>query len=322
MTGTVRVLIFGLLAFFLVLLVHELGHLVAGALVRFRIGMLGVGPVGLLRSGEGFRLRWLPVSQWGPFGVAYPITPDQIRVRAAWCIAGGPIASLALALASAWVTGAFSLRGFSGMVAVLSFAIVIATVQPFAGTGIGIPTDGARLLDLIRGSPNALAGAALLALEGATLAGNRPSSWDPALLELAARVTHPPAYVLSAATAALRRAADGDQAAHGAELVARLRKVYPSVARMLRADTAAELSFWLAHHGGDPVAAREFLRDAAGALGEPYRRWTAEAAVRAAVADREGARAALVRARASLSQGLGTPTALDLERIARLERAL
>lgn len=100
--------------------------------------------------------------------MTYPTTPDRIRLRAAWCIAGGPIASLALALVAAWVTGGFSLRGFSGLVAVLSAAIFIGTVQPFAGTGRGIPSDGARLLDLIRGSPNAAAVAALLALEGAT----------------------------------------------------------------------------------------------------------------------------------------------------------
>jgi hypothetical protein len=318
-SGVARILVLGTSGFFAVLLVHELGHLIAGALVRFRFGMIGVGPLGLSRSGDGFRLRWLPFSQWGPFAMAYPTTPDRIRVRVAWFIAGGPIASLALALGAAWATGDFSLRGFSGLVAALSSAIFVATAQPFAGTGIGIPSDGARLLALIVGSPNAVAAAALMALEGTTLAGTRPSSWDPALVSMAARVTSPPAYVMSALTAAIRRAADGDHPANAAELVARTRAVYPSVTRMLRADTAAELSFWLAYHGKNPAAAREFLEDAGGALGEPYRRWTAEAAVRVAADDREGARAALVRARKSLSQGLGTPSALDRERIAWLE---
>ena len=321
-SGVARTLVLGAVGFFAVLLIHELGHLMVGAMVRFRFGMIGVGPLGLSRSGDGFRLRWLPVSQWGPFAMAYPTTPGRIRTRVAWYIAGGPLASLSLAVGAAWVTGEFSLRGMSGLAAVLSGAVFVATMQPFAGTGIGIPSDGARLFSLVRGAPNATASAALLALEGATLAGTRPSSWDPAIVALAAQVTGPPAYVMSAATAALRRATDGDHSANVVELVARIRAVYPSVARMLRADTAAELSFWLAHHGRDPVAAREFLHDAGGVLAEPYRRWTAEAAVRAAADDREGARAALARARASLSQGLGTPSALDRERIAWLESAL
>ena len=322
MTPPMRWLFLAPVALFLVLLVHEAGHLMAGLLVRFQFGMLGVGPLGLSRSLGGIRFRWLPLSMWGPFAVAYPASADRIRFRAASYIGGGPLARLALAIGAAWGTGEFSLRGFGGLVAALSAAVFLATAQPFVGTGIGIPSDGARLLGLMRATPDAIGAAALLALEGAALAGTRPSAWPPALLDLADRVTSPPAYVMSAATAALRRATDNGRLADGPELLARIRAVYPRVTRMLRADTAAELSFWLARHGNDGVGARKFLPDASGALGEPYRRWIAEAAVQILEGDREGARAALDRAKATLAAGMGTPSALDQERIRSLESAL
>jgi hypothetical protein len=306
------------------LAIHEAGHLVGGALVGFRPVVIAVGPGAIVRAGRRFQFRWLPPSHWGPVAMAVPTTTERLRFRVACMVAGGPVASLAVAGALyvlAFATGPSLLKGMLMFVSVLSACIFVATVQPF-GTGIGLPSDGARVWYLLRNRDAAKFDLAVFTLAGLTHGGVRPREWEKSVVDWMATRQPSPAYELAAATAALCRAADlGDDVAANAQLQ-RLRAVYARVPRMLRADSAAEAAFWSATSGNDLAAAREFLRDAGGTLAEPYRRWTAEAAVRAAADDREGARAALARARASLSQGLGTPSALDRERIARLESAL
>ncbi len=52
------------------------------------------------------------------------------------------------------------------------------------------------------------------------------------------------------------------------------------------------------------------------------RRWRAEAAVLLKSGDHEGARAAIGRAKAGLTQGMGEPSALDIEPIDAIARDL
>ena len=52
-----------LVALIAALVVHELGHVIAGRLVGFRFGLIAVGPVCLRRSGNGLSLRWEALRQ-------------------------------------------------------------------------------------------------------------------------------------------------------------------------------------------------------------------------------------------------------------------
>jgi hypothetical protein len=315
-------LLAGLVALYVALLAHEAGHVVAGQFAGFRFGLLGVGPVCIVRFGQKLRLRWLPPSHWGPFALAYPVTPDRIAARAAWYVAGGPLASLALALAAAacvWLAPDRAILRWATPLALVSASIFVATAQPF-GTGAGVPSDGGRVWATLRGGADARATAALLALVGHSQAGVRPRDWDPALVAMAAEVRRPPAYLLAAATDLLRRSLDaGDLGAARAE-IERIRGIYPRVPRWVRAEAAAEMAFWLAFYEKDPAAAAEFLRDARGLLVAPHRRLRAGAAILLRRGDLDGARSALDKADAALRESLETPSAFDQDLIDAVRR--
>ena len=205
--------------------------------------------------------------------------------------------------------------------ALTSSCIFIATAQPF-GTGSGVPSDGGRLWALIRKKEESRAEAALLALEALMEGGIRPRDWDPALVVLAGQVSTPPAYGLSSATMMLRNAEDRSDLAEARRQIDRIRQMYPRVPRWLRADAAAETAFWLAHFQNDASSALEFLRDARGPLVAAHRRFRAEAALLLKTGDKEGAKAVLDRATASLGGGLGQASALDMDLIQEIRRTL
>ena len=317
-------LIAGPIALFVALAIHEAGHLAAGSLVGFRMGMMAVGPIGIVRAGRRFLLRWLPPSHWGPFAFAYPVTLEGLRPRVAWYVAGGPIASLTTATVLFVVSRSIapSAAGRTiGFIALLSACVFVATAQPF-GTGIGIASDGARFWSLMRNTADARLDLAMFTLAGQDYGGVRPREWKPWVLEWAATTQASPAYELVAATVGLRRAIDVDDARAAQEQVQRIRAVYARVPRMLRGDAAAASALWLAQRGNDLAAARVFLKDTDVALAESYRRWIAEAAVLSLADAREGARTALDRAQAALSQGMGQPSALDRELVESMAQAL
>ncbi|MGK7312516.1 MAG: hypothetical protein ACN0LA_09775 [Candidatus Longimicrobiales bacterium M2_2A_002] len=66
-----------------------------------------------------------------------------------------------------------------------SLAIAVATLFP--GRASGFLTDGARLLQLLRGGPEAEADAALVTLMAWSVAGVRPRDWDPDVVKSALR---------------------------------------------------------------------------------------------------------------------------------------
>ncbi len=307
-----RHLLPGVLAAYLALVLHEAGHALAGKWAGFRFAMLGVGPLCVARSGSTLAVRWLPPSYWGPFGVSYPASVERWSARFGWYTAGGPLASLGLSVVSALC--ARYLPDPAGRwcewLALTSAAVFVATAQPFA-TGFGVPSDGARLLGLVRNDAQARAAAALAALESLDAAGVRPRDWDPGLVDLAGTVRRPPAYVLGAATALLRHALDGDDATAARAHIEQLRKALPSVPRWFRADAAAEAAFWFAHFAHDPATASGFFRESRGPLTAAQRTLRAEAAVRLETGDLAGARVALERARAALDRSIHAASSLD-----------
>lgn len=311
-------------ALFVALGIHEAGHLLAGRFVGFRFGLLALGPVCVVRSGDGLGVRWLPPSHWGPFALAYPLSADRISARAACYVAGGPLASLVLALTSAawmWVMPGPTSHRYGALLALTSAGVFVATAQPF-GTGAGVPSDGSRAWALFRNEGAARSTAALLALDGLDEAGIRPRDWDSALVGLAAQVKTPPAYALSAATAMLRRAQDVGDVAAARVQVDRIQLVYPQVPRWLRADAAAEAAFWLAYVQKEVGSAQEFLRDAHGPLVPRHRILRAKAAVLLRSGDPAAAEAALDCASAALGQGFGVTSSFDVELIDAVRREL
>ncbi|MEZ5354482.1 MAG: site-2 protease family protein [Bryobacteraceae bacterium] len=164
--------------------VHEFGHLALGLGVGMRFQSIGVGPVALHRKSDGWRIR-LSASWDGGFAGARAGAASgeqQLRKNLVAFIAGGPLASLLLALACfAVVIGAIPLPAFQPYAAWLAAAAGADFVFNLIPARIrGFRTDGAWLFDLIRRGDRwrsvCAEFAAVTALEGGVL----PRDWPQA----------------------------------------------------------------------------------------------------------------------------------------------
>lgn len=154
--GWYLLLLLGLIP--VVVVIHELGHLAAGALVGFRFQCLQVGPVAVMRDREGLRLRWnqpLPDDVLGQQSSA----PEGER-SLAWRLiahrAGGAASNLVTAVLALVVAEAIGRPGSAGMAAFLD-AVKMAGVISVLGVANLIPrrrkdvlSDGAQILFLLR----------------------------------------------------------------------------------------------------------------------------------------------------------------------------
>jgi hypothetical protein len=266
-------------AVFVALAAHEVGHLAAGRLAGFRFGLLAVGPLWVMRSvgRRRIRWRWAP-AYWAPMAFAYPPDGRRIARRVFGYIAGGPAMSLALAAGAYWLGQNLEpslARQFTAATALASAGIFIATAQPFVGTGIGLPTDGARLWAYVADTERARDVAAAMALDGLACEGVRPRQWDEALVARVGRVTAPPPLALGAAVSLFRYDLDREDLQSARARIERLRELAPQVPAMLRGAAVSELAFWMEHYEHDPQGAKRLL--AAGGVAPIDLEWAAMA---------------------------------------------
>lgn len=153
--------------YLLVVGLHELGHVVAGKSQDFDFFGLTVGPFSWRPDADGrirlSRNRSLNLSG----GVAFmlPRGEHDLAKRFAWYGAGGPLASLLLAVAAYLLKeltpeGSF-IRLALAVISFLSAAIFLVTAIPFRSGGFS--SDGMRIITFLRGG--ATAEADLLALQ-------------------------------------------------------------------------------------------------------------------------------------------------------------
>ncbi len=176
--------------------VHELGHLLAGYLVRFRFQVLVVGPVRI--SGGNGRLRWQRQrggSLFNGLAASLPNEMDNLARRLLYFALGGPLASLLLTLVALGVVLFLGsdlrhmldylwLWECSLLTAVVSYFFLLTSLRP--GTyHNGMVADGGRILMVAAESPQAERWQALVRLNVADMAGERPSHWDETLLQRA-----------------------------------------------------------------------------------------------------------------------------------------
>jgi hypothetical protein len=184
-----------LLAAFVTLAGHEVGHVLGGKAGGLRLALLIVGPVHVQRGADG-RLHW-QLNRRLAFagGVASCVVDGPTDLRRAYMrmVAGGPLASLGLGvLALALLVGTVLVGPATHRIlahpAALGLLIVTAgSLSIGLGTLIpinvsGFLNDGARVLQLWRPGPKAERHAAVMALSSYYVAGLRPRDWGPALI--------------------------------------------------------------------------------------------------------------------------------------------
>jgi hypothetical protein len=179
-----------LLAAWLALAVHELGHAIGGRLARFRFQLLVVGPLRVERDEVTQRVTVglnRELSLYGGVAASVPLDTANLGARMAVVVAGGPVASVLLA-AVAWslaplVTSAPFMQMQLVVLGMLSAGTACVTLLPMRSGGFS--TDGARLLRLVRQGPAARREAATLPLIAMMSAGTPPREWPEAMVRAA-----------------------------------------------------------------------------------------------------------------------------------------
>jgi hypothetical protein len=303
---TALVLALGLLLYMLAIAVHEAGHVLAGRLAGFRLLLFIVGPFRMERSPDGFRYgvnRSIMLA--GGLAAMTPAGLHDLRQRALIMVAGGPVLSLMagaqfLALyqaASSWLFR--DAAPFASQVAGIALLIlggaslVIGAVTLIPGRAGGFYSDGARMLRLMRATEETEREVALIALTGVSMEGTRPRDWDTALVMRGAGIRDGGPFEVLGRQLAYAHALDsGDVAAARENLEAALHCI-DQLPRGARGSLLLAAATFYALHDGDAPRARAYLASAQhGLLAAPHQRQVAEAAVRLAEGDVEGARAA------------------------------
>ena len=188
--GVQKLALFAMLpvSVFVVILAHELGHVVGGKLAGLRFLLLIVGPLKVTRTAQG--LAWnvnRSVAMMGGLACCTPADPKRFVGAMKSMIAGGPLASFVLAavcyvlisyvnvlpLSPSWVLFVSSFLNFTLLI---SLMIGIMTLYP--KTSGGMKTDGRQLIELFKSNPHAHRQNLVRLLVGQSLAGFRPSEWD------------------------------------------------------------------------------------------------------------------------------------------------
>lgn len=292
--------------YFLSIAIHEAGHVAGGLLAGYRVLLYIVGPFRLERTADGFKpgLNRNVLLAGGLAGMT-PVGLHDLRRRTLIMVVGGPLVSLmagAQLLAiyhvlSPWVLrpdAAFAVRFGGLMIALLGlFSLMIGMITLVPAKSGGFYSDGARILRLMRVSDDTEREVALLALTGLSLGGTRPRDWDAALVARGAGIRDGGPFEVNGRQFAYAHALDrGDIEAARAHLEAALAGLQhlPLASRgplLLAAATFHAL------YDGDAEHARLLLvRAGVGAslLHAPHQRVLAEAAVRLAEGDVDGAR--------------------------------
>ncbi|UTR13665.1 M50 family metallopeptidase [Salipaludibacillus sp. LMS25] len=161
---------------FFFILLHELGHVIAGKLVGFQFEFLTIGPLTISKSNE--EITFSQNESWelvGGITRSYLSTKNEVRKRVIIYTAGGPFISLILATMFLIFNLFFGLEilFYSFL---LNLGLFVATILPVGNNSI--TTDGKCLLILFRNNSNTKWYLNNFLLMNELLSLKRPRNWD------------------------------------------------------------------------------------------------------------------------------------------------
>lgn len=179
--------------FFFVVAVHEAGHAMAGIQMNFDFRTYVVGPFLWNKEPEGWKFKWNKnVNTSGGLVICLPRGSDDLTKRFSVFAAGGPIASLLLAIvalalhllvksAAPLPLALHILSSLLSLIAFLSTAIFAVTIIPLQSGGFS--SDGARIFRFMRGGDTARFEVLLLKTISEGMGGLRPLQFNTQELE-------------------------------------------------------------------------------------------------------------------------------------------
>jgi Peptidase family M50 len=167
-----------LLAFYIAVLVHELGHLIAGIVLDFEFRGIGVGVFFLDKAARGFKFRFVPRRiVAGGYTLMFARSTDDLVRRSIWLTAGGPLASVLLLIVTMFLP-------WSHLVAYILAVNVLLMISGWIPYAVrGQPNDAKSIQILARKGPDSDRLAAILYLLALNARGIEPRDWPRELSE-------------------------------------------------------------------------------------------------------------------------------------------
>jgi hypothetical protein len=171
------------LAILAVIVVHELGHLVAGWSAGLKFVIIRFGPIEITSP---LRISFQPGRIRGASGWTsmFPATTKRVRDRLLVLLVGGPLANLLSSMALICLVQNRS--AFLDWFAFLSMVIGLANLVPFQR--LNLVSDGKRILMLLRGDGQGERWMAILQLAGELRNGAMAEDLNPELLVMATAI--------------------------------------------------------------------------------------------------------------------------------------
>jgi hypothetical protein len=301
------------LHFFLVILLHELGHLAGGMARGMRFILLIVGPFRLRRTVSGLKFDWFArADTFGGLAAALPVgghgTPRDFLAL----VLGGPLTSLTLA-AIALITAYFSDGRLAGHLAVfgaMSAMIFVVTAIPMRAGGF--LSDGMQALELWRGGTAVEQRNAMVGSYAESLSGVRPRDRNAALLERGLALTgNEPLRDVSLWWMAYQAALDRRELDVAGMWIDRVAEGYEAYPSGFRQALACDIAYFAARYRRDLATATAWYDRAKGGMVEATSRGLTEAAIAWLRGDAAAALAALDRGERKLSE-IGDAGAIPL----------
>jgi len=259
-------------------LVHELGHVIGGAWVRFRFAFLTWGPFRVAREGDQVRVRMnREFALAGGIALSLPTTMEDLARRNAIVVATGPAVSLVLgviALTVSYLTGIW--RSSDAMSdPTLAITGIVAGVFGVSSIGVGLltlipgrtgrfATDGAQLLRYVRGGSDADRHSTLMTMGAVATGATRPRDWPRDLIRrLTIEDPDSSDAILAESFAYYQALDDGDLSRAHQALSAVLERTIAK-GRRARAPYAQEAAFYELAVRGDASAAGRWLDEELG----------------------------------------------------------
>jgi len=292
------------IAFPLLVGMHELGHLLGGVAAGFRPLLFMVGPLRVEREGERFRVKLaFKGALFGGLAACAPTDTRDLRRRTLWLIAGGPLASFA---AGVLLLGLRSVLDAPPVADTLllgtgAISLLIWLASAIPSTAGGFYSDGARIIRLVRGGADVEREVACLAIIGLSMGGARPRDWSPELVARASAGEPDTLFGVAGRIYAYSHEVDAgrvEAARAHIEAAVAAAEVLP---RQARPGLMLQAALFAARVERDAARARAFLeRAAGGVMLQAHSRPLAEAAIAWAEGDRARAAERLDAAEAAL----------------------
>jgi len=280
--GIVSAILIALVALYLVLLTHELGHLLFGKLAGMRPFLLITGPLKMVATQKGWQVSLnTNIALAGGLAACMPVRTETMRRDLLWLVAGGPLTSLLGSLLGfllyALVPDGSSWNFFGLLFGVTAGAIFLVTLVPAKTSGF--MTDGAQILSLLRGGIEAEQRALILILQAESLNGIRPRDYSPEILQRMLSTRCNPAMDASVDLLAYYHHLDRGDVEQAGQLLDQILARENDLPEGLKQAVYLEAAFFQAACRKQPQLARQFFQRGGGALTEKHTLLRSEAAV-------------------------------------------